>query len=70
MIMSDYEQNSISTPSRDFFTDVIFSSWSLINECHKIYVSMCVTGPVKIKFNKNSYLTTPLFLAFDAGIAL
>ena len=45
-------KNSILTPSSDFFTDLIFSSWSLIIKGNNLYVSMCVMGPVKIKFNQ------------------
>ena len=46
---------SILTPLSDLFTDLIFSSWSLINKCNNLYVSMCVMGPFnyKIKFNQD-----------------
>ena len=44
-------KNSSLSPSSDFFTDLIFSSWSLMNKGNNLYVSMCVMCPVKIKFN-------------------
>ena len=47
-------KHSILTPSSVFFTDLIFSSWSLINKIYNFYVSMCVMGPVQIKFNQSS----------------
>ena len=55
---------SILTPSSDFFTEWIFSSWSLINKGNNLYVSMCVMCPVKIKFNQGLQLTTHLFLSY------
>ena len=45
-------ENSILTPSSDFYMDLIFSSWSMINKGNNLYVSMCVMGPLKIKFNQ------------------
>ena len=44
-------KNSIYTPSSDFFTDLIFSSWSLKNKGNNSHVSMRFMGPVKNKFN-------------------
>ena len=40
-------ENSILTPSSDFYMDLIFSSWSMINKGNNLYVSMCVMGPLK-----------------------
>ena len=45
-------ENSILTPSSDFYIDLIFSCWSMINNDNNLYVSMCVMGPLKIKFNQ------------------
>ena len=36
----------------DFYMDLIFSSWSIINTGNNLYVSMCVMCPLKIKFNQ------------------
>ena len=35
-------KKSILLPSSDFFTDLIFSSWSLINKDNSLHVSMRV----------------------------
>ena len=43
-------ENSILTPLSDFYMDLIFSSWSMINKGNNLYVSMCVMDPLKIKF--------------------
>ena len=58
-------KNSILTHSNDFFADLIFSSWSLINKGNNLYVSIYVKGPFKIKFNQGLYLTNPLLLGYQ-----
>ena len=37
-------ENSILTPSSDFYMDLIFLSWSKIDKGNNLYVSMCVMG--------------------------
>ena len=45
-------ENSILTPSSDFYMDLNFSSWSMINKGNNLYVPMCVMGPFNVKFNQ------------------
>ena len=45
-------ENSILTPSSDFYMDLIFFILSIINKGDNLYVSMSVMGPLKIKFNQ------------------